>query len=191
MRCSLRCIPMIDINLVCKKNHSLTDLLNNIGLRDASASKNAKVSWNILCMQVQQHWYYFVCTQVYILNVTRESVDGTHSCRCRRDMAWNSRTLECQVSPINWKNTLELLMLSQHTRGTSCILSPLMYPQCSINGQNWSNICRCFWTSTAGISSTLIHPLKRLKLQLRDSNTSWEGEHLNNQPRNFHILKML
>jgi len=37
------------------------------------------------------------CNRIDINLVCTESVDGTHSCSCRRDMAWNSRTLECQM----------------------------------------------------------------------------------------------
>ena len=37
------------------------------------------------------------CNRIDINLVCTQSVDGTHSCRCRRDMEWNSRTLECQM----------------------------------------------------------------------------------------------
>ena len=54
---------------------------------------------NLLCTRVYTTLSFNITVKMTKMNI-RESVDGTHSCRCRRDMAWNSRTLECQVSLI-------------------------------------------------------------------------------------------
>ena len=107
-----------------------------------------------VCNRIDQFGLHVsVCTmystrtcKLFILTITvkmikiRESVDGTHSCSCRRDMAWNSRTLECQVFPINPASRSQFDEYSTRKksvrerdwktqRGTSCVLSPWMYHQ--------------------------------------------------------------
>ena len=54
---------------------------------------------NLLCTRVYTTLSFDIAVKMTNMNI-RESVDGTHSCRCRQDMAWNSKTLECQVSLI-------------------------------------------------------------------------------------------